>query len=57
MLKAGIRMAPGFALSLHANDLFMEETGIKAELAKYIANLGAGDRGHLPGGERVSPSG
>ncbi|HSH69515.1 MAG TPA: PEP/pyruvate-binding domain-containing protein, partial [Deferrisomatales bacterium] len=40
MRKAGIPIAPGFALSLHANDLFMEETGIKSELAKYIANLG-----------------
>ncbi len=41
MLKAGIRVSPGFALTLHANDRFMEETGIKAELAKYVGELGA----------------
>jgi pyruvate,water dikinase len=40
MRKAGIPISPGFALSLHANDLFVEQTGIKAELAKYIATLG-----------------
>jgi pyruvate,water dikinase len=40
MLKGGIRTAPGFALTLHANDLFMTETGIKAELATYLESLG-----------------
>ena len=40
MLKAGIPISPGFALTLHANDLFVKETGIKEELAKYIASLG-----------------
>lgn len=40
MLKAGIRVSPGFALTLHANDRFVEETGIKKELSAYIAGLG-----------------
>jgi len=40
MRKAGIPIAPGFALSLYANNLFVEEAGIKAQLAKYIASLG-----------------
>lgn len=40
MLKGGIRTSPGFALTLHANDLFLTETGIKAELAKYLESLG-----------------
>ncbi len=40
MMKAGIRVSPGFALTLHANDVFMEETGIKRELARYIQELG-----------------
>lgn len=40
MMKAGIRVSPGFALTLHANDVFMEETGIKKELGRYIAGLG-----------------
>lgn len=40
MLKADIPISPGFALTLHANDLFVEQAGIKAELAKYIAGLG-----------------
>ncbi|MBI5016302.1 MAG: PEP/pyruvate-binding domain-containing protein [Deltaproteobacteria bacterium] len=40
MLKGGIRTSPGFALTLHANDLFITETGIKAELARYLETLG-----------------
>lgn len=40
MLKGGIRTSPGFALTLHANDLFITETGIKAELAAYLDSLG-----------------
>lgn len=40
MLKGGIRISPGFALTLHANDLFMVESGIKAELAEYLESLG-----------------
>jgi pyruvate,water dikinase len=37
MLKAGIPISPGFAITIHGNDLFMEESGIKAELEKLIA--------------------
>lgn len=40
MLKGGIRTSPGFALTLHANDLFITETGIKARLAPYLESLG-----------------
>ncbi|MHB8766904.1 MAG: PEP/pyruvate-binding domain-containing protein [Deferrisomatales bacterium] len=40
MMKAGIRVSPGYALTLHANELFLVETGIKAELGKYLASLG-----------------
>jgi pyruvate,water dikinase len=40
MLKGGIRISPGFALTLHANDLFMVESGIKDELASYLESLG-----------------
>jgi pyruvate,water dikinase len=40
MLKANIRVSPGFALTLHANDLFITETGIKNEIAKFIKDLG-----------------
>jgi pyruvate,water dikinase len=40
MLKGGIRTSPGFALTLHANDLFITQTGIKAKLAEYIQGLG-----------------
>jgi pyruvate,water dikinase len=40
MLKGGIRTSPGFALTLHANDLFITETDIKAKLAEYLDTLG-----------------
>ncbi|MDJ0828459.1 MAG: PEP/pyruvate-binding domain-containing protein [Desulfobacterales bacterium] len=40
MLKADIPVCPGFALTIHANDLFITETGIKAEIEKYIKSLG-----------------
>ncbi|MBI5440555.1 MAG: PEP/pyruvate-binding domain-containing protein [Deltaproteobacteria bacterium] len=40
MMKSGIPVAPGFALTLKANDLFMVESGIRDELAKYISGLG-----------------
>ncbi|MDF1555227.1 MAG: PEP/pyruvate-binding domain-containing protein [Deferrisomatales bacterium] len=43
MIKAGIRVSPGFALSLHANDLFLEQTGIKAELQRHLEQLGEVD--------------
>lgn len=40
MLKGGIRTSPGFALTVHANDLFITETGIKHKLAAYLESLG-----------------
>ncbi len=40
MMKSNIRVSPGFALTLHANDLFITEAGIKKELEKYINSLG-----------------
>lgn len=40
MMKAGIRVSPGFALTLRANDLFLVETGIKAELGRFVRSLG-----------------
>jgi pyruvate, water dikinase len=40
MLRSGIRVSPGYALTLRANELFLEETGVRAELAKYVAGLG-----------------
>jgi pyruvate,water dikinase len=40
MLKANIPVAPGFALTIHANDIFITQSGVKAEIAKYIKSLG-----------------
>jgi pyruvate,water dikinase len=40
MIKAGIRVSPGFALSIYANDLFITETGIKDKLNDYLKDLG-----------------
>ena len=40
MIKAGIRVSPGFALTIHANDLFVTQTGVKAELEKFLQSLG-----------------
>ena len=40
MQKGGIRTSPGFALTLHANDLFVSQTGIKDQLAGYLDSLG-----------------
>lgn len=40
MISAGIRTSPGFALTLHANDLFITETGIKDKIADFIKNEG-----------------
>lgn len=39
MYKGGIRTSPGFALTLHANDLFVTQTGIKDQLADYLDSL------------------
>ena len=40
MIKAGIPVAPGFAITIHANDKFITDTGIKAELEKKLPDLG-----------------
>ncbi len=40
MIKGGIRVSPGFALTIHANDLFVTEMGIKKELEGFLASLG-----------------
>jgi pyruvate, water dikinase len=40
MLKAGIPVSPGFALTIYSNDLFITQTGIKEEISKYIKALG-----------------
>lgn len=45
MLKAGVRVSPGFALTVFANELFITETGIKKEITKYIRTLGTVDYG------------
>lgn len=38
MLKAGIPISPGFAITIHANDLFVRESGIKDAMEKLIAD-------------------
>ncbi len=40
MIKAGIPVAPGFAITIHANDKFITDTGIKAKLAEKLPGLG-----------------
>ncbi len=40
MIKAGIPVAPGFAITIYANDRFIEETGIKAAIEKRLPELG-----------------
>ncbi len=40
MIKAGIPVSPGFAITIHANDKFLVDTGIKAELEKQLTELG-----------------
>jgi pyruvate, water dikinase len=40
MIKAGIPVAPGFAITIFANDKFITDTGIKTELEKYLKELG-----------------
>ena len=34
MIKAGIPVSPGYAITIYANDKFLVDTGIKAELEK-----------------------
>jgi len=43
MIKAGIPVAPGFAITIYANDRFISERGIKAELSKKLPELGEVD--------------
>ena len=40
MIKAGIPVAPGFAVTILANDTFIIETGIKARLERRLEELG-----------------
>lgn len=40
MLKNDIRVSPGFALTLHANDVFVTESGVKNELDRFLKDLG-----------------
>ena len=40
MLRGEIRVSPGFALTVYANELFATETGIRKKLESYLAGLG-----------------
>jgi pyruvate, water dikinase len=40
MIKAGIPVSPGYAITIYANDKFLVDTGIKAELEKQLTELG-----------------
>ena len=40
MLKAGIPISPGFAITIYANDQFLILTGIKDKIEKQIDTLG-----------------
>ncbi len=40
MIKAGIPVAPGFCITIYANEKFLVETGIKSELEKLLTELG-----------------
>jgi len=40
MIKAGIPVAPGFAITIFANDRFIAETGIKEKLTAKLPDLG-----------------
>ena len=40
MIKAGVRVSPGFALTVHANETFVIETGIKQKLEGFLKDLG-----------------
>jgi len=40
MIKAGIPVAPGFAITIGANDRFITETGIKEKLKEKLPELG-----------------
>ena len=40
MIKAGIPVSPGFSITIYANEKFLVDTGIKAELEKQLTELG-----------------
>ena len=40
MIKAGIRISPGFSITIYANDRFITETGIKKKIEAYLEELG-----------------
>jgi len=40
MIKAGIRVSPGFSITIHANETFLTETGIKKKIEAYLNELG-----------------
>ena len=41
MIKAGIRVSPGFSITIYANDRFITDTGIKAKIEAYLKELGS----------------
>ncbi len=40
MIKAGIPVSPGFAITIYGNDKFIVDTGIKSQLEKRLPELG-----------------
>lgn len=40
MLKNGIRISPGFALTLYANEIFVKESGVSDKLDRFLKDLG-----------------
>ncbi len=40
MIKAGIRVSPGFSITIYANDRFITDTGIKEKIEAYLKDLG-----------------
>jgi pyruvate,water dikinase len=40
MIKAGIPVSPGFAITIRANDKFITDLGIKEQLAQKLPELG-----------------
>lgn len=40
MIKAGIRVSPGFSITIYANDRFITDTGIKEKIEAYLEELG-----------------
>ena len=40
MLKNNIRISPGFALTLHANEMYINESGIREELDRFFKGSG-----------------